>query len=110
MLLVAITTALVLAFWVAAKSRAAEARATMGITITILPGCVTNFDRTTLVVSERCNFPRPYRIDSAAPRIGVPAASAVHVACGRVQHQVRRIDRLEYCGVGSPEQVVVIYY
>lgn len=96
------------ALCVSVSCRAGDARASFGISITILSACVTDFDEMTGNVSERCSSPRPYRIETARfqPR---RVTEQVERNCDNDAQQSTPVTQAEPCHA-QPVNVVTIIY
>ena len=104
---VAIIAAASLLPWQPAYGRSAEPGATFSVSITIIPKCVTEVDKTSLKVSERCNGRYPHRIStvSVPPRISV--GNDKRAGAGSTIPQPLYGDR---CSPQSGCLITVIYY
>ena len=94
----------------AARGRAGEAIATIGLTITILPGCITAVGEDPRDVNERCNFARPYRIITTDTRNVLQALSFTQVGCVSVAGQGSHAQGRVGCDASRPGITTIIYY
>lgn len=93
-----------------ASGRAGEASATLGLTITILPGCITAVDEDPRNVSERCNFARPYRIITTDTRNVPQAVSFRQVGCAPVAGEGSHAQGRAGCDTSRSDITTIIYY
>ena len=91
-----------------ASCRAQEAQTSLGISITIVSACVTDFDEMTRGLNERCSFPLPYRIDTVHFQPG-QFDEQLALVCGNGAQQGTPVDQAKPCGADSINIVSIVY-